>query len=136
MNKRASILPFLYAWALCAQGGLQFLYPVAQIDNDNLLILHQKSFDEIELWRWNKNETLALKELSSIFLPSFVQLLPNKLACSFIDRGRIKIKYFAKRTPRSIDMYEPISAISNMNWIDNEQFYFVGKHEGYFGIFL
>lgn len=119
-----------------AQENMEFLYPVAQIDNDSLLVLHQKSFDDIELWRWNKNEKIAFKELNSIFLPSFVKLLPSKQACSFIDRGRIKIKYFAKRTPRTIDLYEPISAISSINWIDEELFYFVGKHEDHFGIFL
>lgn len=118
------------------QDHTEFLYPVAQIDEENLLILHQKSFDDIELWRWNKNEKIAFKELSSIFLPSFIQLLPSKSACSFVDRGRIKIKYFAKRTPRSIDIYEPISAISGITWLDDEHFYFVGKHEGNFKIFL
>jgi hypothetical protein len=136
LNKRILILSCLLTLAVQGQESMQFLYPVAQIDEDNLLLLHQKSFDEVELWRWNKNEKIAFKELNSVFLPSLVTLLPSKLACSFVDRGRIKIKYFAKRTPRSIDMCEPISAISSMNWIDDENFYFVGKHEGHFGIFL
>ncbi len=114
----------------------EYLYPVGAIDDENLLLIHQTTPDDLELWMWNTKELVAFKELSSLFLPSSVQILPSKNACSFIDRGRIKIKYFNKRTPRVIPLYEPISAISCITWISDEQFYFMGKYENNFKIFL
>lgn len=119
-----------------ADKNIEYLYPVGAIDEENILLIHQTSLDDLELWMWNTKEFVAFKELSSIFLPSCVQILPNKQACSFIDHGRIKIKYFNKRTPRTIALAEPIYAISCTTWIHEEQFYFVGKHEGSFKLFL
>lgn len=121
---------------MLGQESLEFLYPVAQIDESTVLVVYQKSFDQLELWITNNETKISFKEISSSFFPSFVKLLPSKKSFSFIDRGRIKIKPFDRRTPRSIDIYEPISAISNMHWIDDGQFYFTAKHEGKFGIFL
>ena len=121
---------------LTTENGVEYLYPVGVIDDENILLMHQTSLDDLGLWMWNIKELVAFKELSSVFLPSCVQILPNKKACSFIDRGRIKIKYFNKRTPRVIAVSEPIYAISNITWINDEQFYFAGKHEGFFKLFL
>jgi len=115
---------------------VEYVYPIAQLDDDCLLVMYQKSFDDLELLIWNKDKKTALKELTSIFQPSYVQLLPSKKAFSFIDRGRIRIKAFQKRGPRSINIPEAIHAISSLTWINDEQFYFVGKEQGYFSIFL
>ena len=79
---------------LTTENGVEYLYPVGVIDDENILLMHQTSLDDLGLWMWNIKELVAFKELSSVFLPSCVQILPNKKACSFIDRGRIKIKYF------------------------------------------
>lgn len=125
---------FLTTWSCFAS--LEYVYPVAQLDEQNLLILYQKSMDDLELWIWNRDQKLAFKELSSVFLPTSVQLLPSKTAYSFIDRGRIRVKSLKKRAPRAIDIYEPIHAIISMTWINDEQFYFVGKHEDTFNIFF
>lgn len=116
--------------------GAQYLYPIAQIDDENILMMHQRSLDDLELWIWNRNQKLAIKELSSIFLPSEVQLLPGKTAYSFIDRGRIRVKFFNKRAPRAIDIYEPVHAIMAMTWISDDQFYFIGKCNNHYHMFL
>ncbi len=115
---------------------IEYLYPIGAIDEENILLMHQTSLDDLELWMWNIKELVAFKELSSVFLPSCVQILPNKQGCSFVDHGRIKIKYFNKRTPRTIALSEPIFAVSSITWINEEQFYFTGKHDGYFKLFL
>lgn len=98
--------------------------------------MHQKSLDDVELWIWNSIENMAFKELNSFFLPSCVHLLPSKMAYSFIDRGRIRIKSLSKRAPRAIDIYEPIYNVIDMIWITDEQFYFIGKYKDHFKVFL
>lgn len=114
----------------------EHIYPIARLNDDCLLIMYQASYDNLELWIWNKNDKKAYRELSSIFLPSYVRLLPDNKAFSFIDHGRIRIKSFQKRAPRVIDIHETINEISSLKWISNDQFYFVGKQKDNFSIFL
>lgn len=136
MKKILLTVIFLFCFVSFAKSFAEYLYPVGVVDNENLLLIHQTSLDDLELWLWNIKEEVAFKELNSLFLPSCVQVLPSKKGCSFIDRGSIKIKYFNKRTPRVIDFCEPIYAISSVTWINDELFYFSGKHEGFFKLFL
>lgn len=135
MNNKLCLL-FLVFLSSFFLNGQQFLYPIAQLDDDNILLMYQASADEIEILVWNKNTKLALRELTTLYLPAHVQLLPNKQAYSFLDRGRIRLKAFTKRTPKTIDILQPICDIQSMRWISDEQFYFVAKVRGYYKIFL
>lgn len=114
----------------------EFIYPVSSIDDNNVFIVHQKSIDDIELLTWDTQSKVATKQLTSLYLPSDVKILPSKQGFSFIDRGRIRIKRFQKRAPKTIDILEPINAILSIEWIDDDQFYFVGKSFGRYQIFL
>lgn len=114
----------------------EFIYPVAQIDDKNIFIVHQRSLDDMRLFLWNMDSKVATKELSSMFLPSHIKLLPSKTGFSFIDRGRIRIKMFQKRTPKAIDIFEPIDSIISMHWINDTQFYGVGKYLRHYKVFL
>lgn len=114
----------------------EFIYPVSKIDDNNIFVVHQKSVDDVELLLWDVKSKVATKQLSSMFLPSDIKVLPSKQGFSFIDRGRLRIKRFQKRTPRTIDILEPISSILSIFWIDDNHFYFVGKHYRDYKVFL
>lgn len=114
----------------------QFIYPVASIDEENVLVVCQKNLEDVELLLWNPTLQSATRLLNSLYLPSQVQLLPDKDGFSFIDKGRIRIKRFQKRAPRSIDIVQPINSIVSMSWINNDQFYFTGKHIEHYKVFL
>lgn len=114
----------------------EFIYPVAQVDERNVFIVHQKSMDELGLFLWDIESKVATKELSSMFLPSYIKMLPSKTGFSFIDRGRIRIKMFQKRAPKTIDILEPIDSIVALNWITDDQFYMVGKYRQHYKTFL
>lgn len=114
----------------------EFIYPVAQVDDENVFIVHQKSVDDLGLFLWNIKNKVATKELNSMFLPSHIKMLPSKNGFSFIDRGRIRIKMFQKRAPKTIDILEPIDSIVALNWIADNQFYMVGKHRKHYKTFL
>lgn len=113
----------------------QFMYPVADFDDGNIMILYQKSLNEIELYFWNPSTQHALKGLSSFLIPANLRVMPSGKGFSFIDQGFIKIKEFSKRSPRTISIYEPIGLFSSMNWIDDENFYFVAREGNLFQIF-
>ncbi len=114
----------------------EYVYPVALVDHSHLLVLHQSAIDDIQLWVWDIENNAARKELNSLYLPSSIQILPGGKAYSFIDRGRFKIKSFDKRTPKTLEFYEPIYAICCIKWITDNQCYFVAKYKGFFRIFL
>ena len=114
----------------------QFLYPVADFDHGNqLMLLYQKSLESVELWIWDSSNQRAIKGLSSFLTPVNLRMMPSGRGFSFIDQGYIKIKEFAKRSPRTLPIYEPIGLFSNMNWIDDETFYFVARQGDFFQVF-
>lgn len=128
---------FFVALSMYSHAALfQYIYPVAVVDESHLLVLRQLAIDDVELWIWDIKSGNAYKELTSLYLPSSIQMLPSKKAYSFIDRGRIKIKSFEKRTPRALEFCEPIYALCCINWLTDNQFYFVAKYKGFFRIFL
>lgn len=114
----------------------QFIYPVADFDNGKqLMLLYQKSLEDVELWIWDSCNQHAVKGLSSFLAPANLRMMPSGKGFSFIDQGYIKIKEFAKRSPKTLPIYEPIGLFSSMNWIDDENFYFVAREGDYFQIF-
>lgn len=114
----------------------EFIYPVAHYKNLNQIVfLYQKSFDTIEVWFYDEQTKIMTQQLSSFCIPANFSILPTNNGFSFIDQGFIKIKYFNKRSPQTILMYEPISFISSMNWIDEETFYFTAREGDYYQTF-
>jgi len=115
---------------------IQYIYPVAEINDDSLLVMRQRSLYDIELLQWSKSNKEAHKVLWSIYMPSSVVLLPGKQAFSFIDQGRIRIKYFNKRSPKTINIYEPITTFDSIQWIDDETFYFTAQDPHFHNVFV
>lgn len=113
-----------------------YLYPIDQIDPSNVLVMYQKNSDDLELYIWNNQTTMAIKELSSMYAPVHVKLLPSKSGYSFLDRGRIKIKKFNKRAPKSLDIYEAICDIRSLQWITDTQCFFSAKYKENYKIFM
>ncbi|NBV40257.1 hypothetical protein EBR77_00250 [bacterium] len=129
-------ISILFFWCGIVQAE-QFLYPVAALDpaGQELLVVHQKSLDDIELWIWNAQTKYAYKGLLSAYMPAGIKMLPSGLGFSFIDQGRLRVKMFAKRSPRTIAMYEPIRNISEIHWISDDAFYFSAQEGDVFNIF-
>jgi hypothetical protein len=114
-----------------------YIFPVASTqDGQQLILLYQKSLQEIELWISDTATHTAIQGLSSFLTPANVKMLPSGEGFSFIDQGYIKIKEFAKRSPRTLPIYEPISFFCQMDWFSDDQFYFVAQKGDYFQIFL
>ena len=114
----------------------QFLYPVAHFDDSNqLVVIYQKSLQDIELWFLDQKNDIAIKGLSSFFIPANFRMLPSGDGFSFIDGGYIKIKQFQKRSPKTLGIYEPIGSFSSMNWIDDHTFYFTAQEGDFYQVF-
>lgn len=117
----------------------EFLYPVAAYrDHEGftkVLVLYQKSLEHIELWQWDLATQRAHKALLSSFTPAGVRMLPDMTGFSFVDSGRIRIKEFCKRSPKAIDIYEPVYDIGVVEWADNETGYFSAKMRDHYSIF-
>lgn len=115
---------------------MQYTYPVADFENGNqLVVIQQKSLETIEVWFIDQKYQTMVQGLSSFSIPANVRILPSEKGFSFIDNGFIKIKYFEKRSPKILGMYEPISLISSMNWINEDTFYFSARQGDYYQTF-
>ena len=116
----------------------EFLYPVAYTKQDGhtgVYVLYQKSITHLELWLWNPETKIATKGLLSTYTPAGLRILPLNDGFSFIDEGRIRIKKLIKRSPRTIDIYESIYDINEIEWINEDNFYFSAKKNDTFCIF-
>jgi len=111
----------------------EYVYPVAFCTQDNqqhIYLLYQKSIRHIELWVLDPSTKIVNKALLSSFTPAGLRILPDESGFSFIDNGRIKIKQFCKRSPKSLDIYEPIYDIGVVEWSTPTQCYFSAKENG------
>lgn len=116
----------------------EYLYPVAKIEQNGktkIYVLYQKSVTHLELWLWDPETKIGSKGLLSTYTPASLKILPSQDGFSFIDNGRIRIKRFSRRSPKAIDIYEPIYDLNEMHWIDNNNFYVSAKCNGVFSIF-
>ncbi len=130
--KKAILLFFvIYELALNPE---EFVYPVAA-DNNFIYVLHQKSLYSMELLSLNMEHNYIQKCLLSIYLPGNIKLMPNHAGFSFIDQGKLRIKNFNSRSPKTINFNELIYDLTNIEWIDEKNFYFSAKKKNFFCIF-
>ena len=117
----------------------EFLYPVATFNNDGqnfIYVIYQKNVHHLELWSVNRETMAANKVLMSNFNPAGIKLLPNQSGFSFIDNGRIRVKYTNKLPSLSFDFEYPIYDFHTVEWINDRHFYFSAKAGKRFCVFL
>lgn len=118
---------------------VEYVYPVAALQRNNELkiyVEYQSSNEkgsELLLFEWDPATKIATPAVIPAYTPTDVKEMP--LGISFIDKGKIFVKSFNKRSPKSILFYEPVDDIVSINWIDQECFYFMGKQGDRYGIF-
>jgi hypothetical protein len=138
----------VFLLALCTVSSLQgaeYLYPVGWIrksDCIKLYLNYQKTIGdttELLLWEWDPVTKVAGSVVIPAYTPAAVKVLPHTTEQSggigFVDKGRVMVKSFSKRSPKSISFYEPIADMAFVEWIDQDSFYFMGKEGNNFGIF-
>jgi len=124
---------FFYATILPAT---EYIYPVASLNNGaTILCIHQHSPTNIELLEWNPETNHTEQMLWSVYNPAWLQMLPDNTGFSFIDNGRLRIKLFQKRSPKSIDFDEPLFDINGLQWIDEHTCYCSAYYNDNFALF-
>jgi len=132
---------FLFSYTLISIATISFAteyrYPVACLNNGaTIFYIHQHAPMNIELFAWNIHTNTIEPILWSLFNPAGLQLLPNDSGFSFIDNGRLRIKSFQKRSPKTVDFDEPIFNINGLHWIDNDSCYCSGQQGDNFELLL
>ena len=97
----------------------QWLYPVAQLADGNVLLIYQKESAHSELFSWDPVSGKADKTLSSCYTPAGISVVPGTDIFSFIDNGRIRIKQSNKRSAPALDSPMPLYDISIVSWTRN-----------------
>ncbi len=133
--KKFSVFLFFIFIIPFSMQSTECVYPVAELNQDNLLLIQQKASDNITLWFWNRETNQLKPGLWSRFNPAGPRMLPDKSGFSFVDNGLIKVKFFHKRSPKTIALDEPLFDINMVQWIDNHHCYASAKKNNRFGIF-
>jgi hypothetical protein len=131
---------------LCSSlNAYEYVYPVGTfIDYEGetcVLSLYQKTPDHTELWQSNMgtHEPFVTHEVNrallSTFTPVGVAMLPDNAGFSFFDNGRLRIKNFLKRSPKAIDIYEPIYDIGPLQWVTTDVCIFHAKEREEFSLY-
>lgn len=129
---QGSVLFAVFVFAFNTIAKSEYFYPIANIKGDFFLAMYQKSTVDLEVWICDAKQNTGYKELSAFFFPSCVQLLPDQSGFSFIDRGKIRIKYFDKRAVHTMPIPETIFRVVYMHWIDKNSFYMTAQETEFF----
>jgi hypothetical protein len=117
----------------------EYLYPIALLelgDQQLLYVLHQRSFDNPELWLWNPVTKIARKATLSVYNPAGLQIIGGNKGFSFVDNGRIRFKMFNTSTFDTIVPDKPLYNISVHHWLNDSICYLSALYRENYGIFL
>lgn len=106
------------------------IYPVTSTENKTnnfIYTLYQKRSYEREIWCVNIEDQEASKTILSSFIPTYISMLPNNKGISFIDRGRLRVKYFHKRSPKSIIFEDPLHDFDSVEWLTDKDCFFSAR---------
>jgi hypothetical protein len=122
---------------LAERGTVLYAYPIAMYKHAQLLhalVLYQYIYSR-ELYDIYGDSHDAVPMLMSRYNPAGVVLLPDCSGFSFIDNGRIRIKYFKNRSVTSLEIYEPVYGIELLHWLDERTCYFHALSHGHYAIY-
>lgn len=126
---------FLIIFITNSLSGYEFLYPVAA-QEDFIYFIYQKTIEHVLLCSWNIKDNIIKNNILNNCLPGNLTLLPSKKGFSFLDQGKIRIKYFNIDKIKTINLNEAVYNISALNWLDDENCYFSAKRGKRFNIFF
>lgn len=138
MKKSARVIPLMgFLVTLCIQG--DYVYPVGVFEDEegcsSVLMLYQKSPQHTELWRWDPSSGEAQRALLSTFTPIGIAMLPNNAGFSFFDNGRLRVKLWQKRSPKAIDIFEPLYDLGPIQWQTEQVCYFHARERDLFTLY-
>ena len=116
----------------------EYIYPLTKClvdEQEVVLFMHQTTTQETRLWSLNMGTHCYEQLLSSQYNPVGVALLPDGSGFSFLDNGLIKVKKFLKRSPKTIEIYEPLYSINAVQWLDDTTCFFHAKQGNRYGIY-
>lgn len=117
----------------------EYIYPVATSKSSGdcgfIYVVNQKTVDDLQLFAWDPATNISYSLLQAFFTPLSVSVIPDGSGFSFIDKGRIRIKKFNKRSPKTIDLYDSIYDPAGVTWVDGWNGYFYAKKRDRYGIF-
>jgi hypothetical protein len=113
------------------------MYPVSEQTSDGeMFFLHQDKYHHNTLFRVNLKRESATQELFSLYSPTQVHTLPDQSGFSFVDNDIIFVKSDKKRSPRVIDLEEPLYNINSVAWISAQEGVCCAKQGDSYGVFL
>lgn len=113
----------------------EFAYPVALFPEHSIAFIYQSGEGAIDLCVGDLRTNSFSSGLHSRFIPTHVTLLPGATGFSFIDNGMIRIKSFCKRSPKTLELSNPLYDISSMLW-DDQFLYISAKYRNNYALFL
>lgn len=125
-------IPFFLSASLYGQ---EFIYPVATFSADTVALMHQSAINALDLCVANVTTKSMSSGLYSRFTPTHVALLPDGSGFSFIDNGMIRIKFFHKRSPKTLELADSLYGISSMIWEDQFNVYISAQYRNNYALF-
>lgn len=106
------------------------IYPVNILEEDGknkLFVIYQKNINEKELWSIDTTNKKVEKNISFFLCPLAIKILPGNIGFSFINNNKLKIKYFHKRSVKSIQFDDVLNDFTDLEWINDKVCYFSAK---------
>ncbi len=131
---------FILIWHFCLPA-VEYAYPVGA-DNTSLYLIKQTDQKKLELYKKGIHEGAFKKETYSFnqemlydYSVANFQLLPDNSGYSFIDNGRLRIKFRTKPSPVSVDFLYPLYDLHSIVWLSDTDGIICAKYKNCFGLF-
>lgn len=105
----------------------QILYPIASDGQKIYLIYHKKENNLKEIWSIDLLQNESSKCLFTTYAPSNVKLLPSLAGFSFVQDDQLKVKYFHKRSPKTVAFNMSLHDFDSVEWLNLQQCYFSAR---------
>lgn len=120
---------------------IKYIYPVGS-NSTHLYFIHQMNQEASELYTYCyhtksiKHERYSFnQEMLYNFVVTNFELLPENQGYSFLDNGRLRIKYYHKPSPISVDFLYPIYDLHAVIWVEPNKGIICAKYKNCFGLF-
>ena len=77
-------------------------------------MIYQKNINEKELWSIDTTNKKVEKNISFFLCPLAIKILPGNTGFSFINNNKLKIKYFHKRSVKSIQFDDVLNDFTDL----------------------
>lgn len=132
------IVIFIIGVICCLQATFDYRYPLGHAYNRLFFLMQYNDKSSLcstsNFKKITSNNTV--NELSSLYNPYYVDMLPDAKGLCFVDADVLHIDYLHEREPRALELDEPLDNFGIIHWLNDCICYVTARQQQQTGVWL